>query len=128
MIKIPKISILTIFGLSLIFANPARSEMVRVANSSSGEFSSIIDTNLITSSGRFVEGSVTHRNSIPINGISSSTTRQRANCSYRSMNNLEYAAYDSRGKLLYSSLKPLGWAAVLPGSVGEVEYNFLCRI
>ena len=127
MIKIPKISILTIFGLSLVFTTPARSEMVHVANSSSGEFSSFIDTNSITSNGRFVEASVTRQNTIPINGVSSSTSRQRANCSYRSMNSMEYASYDSRGKLLFSELKPLGWIAVLPGSVAEAEYNFLCR-
>ena len=129
MIEIPKISILTIFGLSLlVFTDPARSEMIHVANSSSGEFSSFIDTNSITSSGRFVEGSVTRENSVPINGISSSTSRMRANCSYRSMKSMAYAAYDSRGKLLLSDQKPLGWYAVLPGSVAEAEYNFLCRI
>ncbi len=127
MIKIPNISILTLFGLSLIFTAPARSEMVHVSSAESGEFSSFIDTNSITSNGRFVEASVTTQYEIQTNGVSSSTARTRVNCSYRSANIIEHAAYDSRGKLLFSTRKPSGWRSVIPGSVGESEYNFLCR-
>jgi hypothetical protein len=128
MIKIPTISVLTIFGLLLVFTAPARSEMVYIGTPSSGEFSTFIDTNSITSNGRFVEASVTMKNNVPINRVSSSTGRTRVNCSYRSRNTIEYAEYDSKGKLLFSTRKPFGWQAIIPGSVGEAEYNFLCKI
>ena len=122
------ISLLTIFSLSTLIATPAKSEMIRVANSRNNELKYYVDTDSITFDRNFVEALVTSKSKTPsIYGLSSVIARWKVNCSYRSLMYIDSTYYDVDGNLISANRKPSGWGAITPGSLGGGVYNFMCN-
>ena len=122
------VSLLTIFGLSMLIATPAKSEIIPIASSKDGEDEYFIDTDSVNLDRNFIEASIKSEYKTPLrNGTSSVTTRWRANCSYRSYMYIESAYYDLNGNFLGSNRQPSGWRAVRPGAVDEGIYSSICN-
>lgn len=118
------ISLLTILSASLLIATPAKSETLLVGSTEDSEEKYYLDTNSIAFDRNFVQASVKVKHKNPIrNGVSTSVSRWKVNCSYRSMMIIEGTSYDSNGRFLGSSRKPTGWSEVALGSVGEYVYR-----
>ena len=126
--KASMISFLTIFGLSMLAATPAKSEMILVSGSKNRTVKSYVDTNSITFDRHFVEALVKFKYTIPSKGGTSlAMTRLKVNCSYRSYILSESKFYDLNGIFLLSNRKPSGWIAIKPNSASEDVYNFMCN-
>ena len=122
------VSLLMIFGLSILIATPAKSELIPVASSKDGEQEYFIDTDTFNLDRSFITASIRIKYKTPLRtGASSATVRWGAKCSDRSYMFIESAHYDLNGILLGSNRKSSEWRVVRPGTVDEVIYNSMCN-
>ena len=125
------ISLLIIFGSSILIAAPARSNIVNI--SKNGEPGYYIDVNTINLDRSFTRADVstTLKGPTKLNGrfysILSVTTKWGVKCSDRSMAIMGKSYYSQNGKYLGSNPKSSKWNAINPGSTEENIYNFLCN-
>jgi hypothetical protein len=124
--KVNFVRIIIIICLTFLFVNPAKAELVDLATDLAGNTYSM-DSNSVTSNNGFIEASMNLNFSTVNNGVIFIGSRQRFNCSSRSVMSLEATSYDMNGKPIVSSRESTPWTQVTAGSIGENIYLYVCN-
>ena len=126
--KASTVSFFMIFGLSILIATPAKSEIIPVVATENDDEKLYIDTDSITFNRNFVEALVKIKYKTPSKTKTSSlAVRWKVNCSSRSYMYVGFNSYDLNGNFLWGDRKPSEWKAIKPGAVNESVSNFMCN-